>query len=180
MCRFKSWKRQKFWWAFSISIHLMCRFKLNFTDNIGAYAEFQYILCVGSRIYIESLYHSLELFQYILCVGSSCFYVEVKNSHIYFNTSYVSVQDHQDFVSHYPLLWFQYILCVGSSCLTSFTKRWTIYFNTSYVSVQVLPDDEIEKQELDFNTSYVSVQGINRYIFFCKILFQYILCVGSS
>ena len=54
-----------------ISIHLMCRFKLRQAYLDAREAGFQYILCVGSRVY-RILYNlCFRLFQYILCVGSS-------------------------------------------------------------------------------------------------------------
>ncbi len=75
-----------------VSIHLMCRFKLDKGYNLLTMFEFQYILCVGS-----------SLGQDADAAGQ-----------LSFNTSYVSVQ----VIPLVPLgvaTQFQYILCVGSS-----------------------------------------------------------------
>ena len=76
-----------------------------------------------------------------------------------FNTSYVSVQV---LISYKA---FNLLAC----------------FNTSYVSVQVITSVFLMIVHSSFNTSYVSVQGLPIGIpLEPSILFQYILCVGSS
>ena len=54
-----------------VSIHPMCRFKMNLPGFIFLTPSFQYILCVGSSELIDSDVVSAAVFQYILCVGSS-------------------------------------------------------------------------------------------------------------
>ena len=97
-----------------ISIHLMLRFNK---------ATWSYIVDIG-------------IFQYILCYGSTTFVDGIENVLFYFNTSYVTVQQHGfvragisesisihlmlRFNGFYKCYWgtvslFQYILCYGST-----------------------------------------------------------------
>ena len=79
-----------------------------------------------------------------------------------------------------PLYEFQYILCVGSSGYV-WNKDWSFY----PISIHLMCRFKCIKivhlfVKEDFNTSYVSVQAFNQINTFRYILFQYILCVGSS
>ena len=115
MCRFKYIKKLVIKKLLIVSIHPMCRFKLQAAKTRGELNLFQYILCVGSRgehkIYIG---YTLS-FQYILCVGSSNTPKLRLLSPSCFNTSYVSVQENGEIVHNAEKVKFQYILCVGSS-----------------------------------------------------------------
>ena len=78
---------------FRISIHLMCRFKIDDKTVFDLFRPFQYILCVGSSGDLVGKAVKKAVFQYILCVGSSL----------------------ESLIDMYSRKAFQYILCVGSS-----------------------------------------------------------------
>ena len=62
---------------------------------------FQYILCYGSTIGDDTSAIKTFVFQYILCYGSTEFTFTRRADKIYFNTSYVTVQ--QDFFAIFHL-----------------------------------------------------------------------------
>ena len=75
---------------------------------------------------------------------------------------------------------FQYILCVGSRLCQILLLKVQKSFNTSYVSVQDSNELAIKEMLESFNTSYVSVQETGYIDPNNVLMFQYILCVGSS
>ena len=98
-----------------ISIHPMLRFNsLRLIKEHVEFFKFQYILCYGSTIVQLWIYCALQAFQYILCYGSTKYFNRTSIISFHFNTSYVTVQQYQNYNKKH-------------------TKE---YFNTSYVTVQ--------------------------------------------
>ena len=63
----------------------------------------------------------------------------------------------------------------------TYHPHFHVDFNTSYVTVQRFGRSQNMKMYCDFNTSYVTVQPCRGFQFQVgKILFQYILCYGST
>ncbi len=107
-----------------ISIHRMCRFKIQFLI--------------------------IKVFIKMISIHRMCRFknanTQTRQRRRYFNTSYVSVQvkEHLNTLDYTP---FQYIVCVGSSYQIGEYKISPINFNTSYVSVQAkqLPTKTISR-----------------------------------
>ena len=140
-----------------ISIHLMLRFN-NMVSSGQAF---------------------LKVFQYILCYGSTVFISAIGVQFLYFNTSYVTVQQEcknsttsQCGISIHLMLrfnrivpfrfdyadWFQYILCYGSTSIIIPS------YLTSDISIHLM---------LRFNNQQISEEHVHA-------KFQYILCYGST
>ncbi len=140
-----------------VSIHHMCRFKDMLPCLTRSQFVFQYIICVGSSLYILIKKDIIARFQYIICVGSRFISSRSRKCYRCFNTSYVSVQALLGMCNTLKSQMFQYIICVGSRVVFKSSVLGFLSFNTSYVSVQVITTSPC---------TFIS-------------LFQYIICVGS-
>ena len=165
---------------FQISIHPMLRFNDFFMENLEKVLKFQYILCYGStNAHLKKTLIG-KRFQYILCYGSTITLKMLDLLRKYFNTSYVTVQPHQDGHLHAHVLHFNTSYVTVQLILKVYVGRLGKYFNTSYVTVQQRLGSSKSKPLKNFNTSYVTVQPKETKPVLLLLEFQYILCYGST
>ena len=136
----------------------MLRFNPVFLFLKSIYNVFQYILCYGSTLNLLSLFFYHLYFNTSYVTVQLPYILEYRGLSKYFNTSYVTVQLKKCIKTQNGREEFQYILCYGSTIMAASMPEVKITFQYILCYGSTYYKNENESKKQNFNTSYVTVQ----------------------